>query len=361
MAAPARPLDTHFQLRLPEAAPRPILVPDPPPLKPGQRDDVARLRASLEGRIAAKVMNATELIRAVENRSRDEFLPTTLRPLDTLLGGGLPRGKAIEIAGRRSAGRFSIVLSALAAATSIGEAAALIDLADNFDPQIGLANGIDLARVLWIRPRTLKQAVMAAEMIAATGFQLVVVDAGSHPIRGRRVPDASWVRLARTAEANGTAMMISTPYPLTGTATEAVVSAHTAHAKWLGRGKSPRILAGTTVAITLEKHRHLRPGRSETLAFRTEDAVLVEQCAVGSGQCAAEPVAQTLLSVPAQARVPVPQPRNGSRSSEPGEGRASRAYPLRTQDSGLRTSTGLSTASDARTSAVRGLRSAVPS
>ncbi len=280
MAAPARRLDTQFKLWLSEAALRPILVPDPPPLQPGQRDDVARLRASLDARIAARLTNATELIRAVANRSRDEFLATTLAPLDSLLGGGVPRGKAIEIAGRRSAGRFSIVLSALAAATSAGEAAALIDLGDNFDPQIGAANGIHLLRVLWIRPRTLKQAVMAAEMIAATGFQLVVVDAGSHPIRGRRVPDASWIRLARTAEANGTAMMISTPYPLTGTATEAVVSAHTARAKWLGRGKSPRILAGTTVAITLEKHRHIRPGRSETLAFRTEDAALVEECAV---------------------------------------------------------------------------------
>jgi recA bacterial DNA recombination protein len=306
---------------------------------------VKRLRASLESRVAAKVMNATELIRAVTNRSRDEILPTTLAPFDALLGGGLPRGKAIEIAGRRSAGRFSIVLSALAAATSIGEAAALIDLGDNFDPQIGQANGIELTRLLWIRPRTLKQAVMAAEMIAATGFQLVVVDAGSHPIRGRRVPDASWVRLARTAEANGTAMMISTPYPLTGTATEAVVSAHTAHAKWLGRGKSPRILAGTTVAITLEKHRHLRPGRSETLAFRTEDAVLVEQCADCGPQTADRGPQMADERVQSRGVTPLPPGEGGSDSasprdaeSEPGEGRASRADPLRTQHSGLSTS-----------------------
>jgi hypothetical protein len=280
MAAPARRLDSQSQLRLPHAVPaKPVLLPIPLPVEPGERDEVKRLRASLETRIAAKVMNATELIRAVANRTRDEVLPTTLAPLDALLGGGLPRGKAIEIAGRRSAGRFSIVVSALAAATSIGEAAALIDLGDNFDPQIGEANGIELARLLWIRPHTLKQAVMAAEMIVATGFQLVVVDAGSHPIRGRRVPDAAWVRLARTAEANGTAMMISTPYALTGTATEAVVSAHTARAKWLGRGKAPRILAGTTVTITLEKHRHIRPGRSETLSFSTEDAILVDESA----------------------------------------------------------------------------------
>jgi hypothetical protein len=265
-------------------------------------------------------MNATELIRAVANRTRDEVLPTTLAPLDALLGGGLPRGKAVELAGRRSAGRFSIVLSALAAATSAGEAAALVDLGDNFDPQIGEANGIDLARLLWIRPHTLKQAVMAAEMIAATGFQLVIVDAGSHPIRGRRVPDAAWVRLARTAEANGTAMMISTPYPLTGTAIEAVVSSHTARAQWLGRGKSPRILAGTSVVITLEKHRHIRPGRSETLSFSNEDAILVDETADRRPRTTGESAASRAQSAGA-----------------PGEGRGSRTNPLRTQDSALRT------------------------
>jgi hypothetical protein len=222
----------------------------------------------------AQVTSAAELLRALETRRRDDLLSTTLAPFDALLGGGLSRGKAVELTGRRSSGRFSIVLSALAASTSLGEAATLVDLGDNFDPQIGEANGIDLRRMLWIRPHTLKQAVMAVEMIAATGFQLVILDAGSHPIRGRRVPEASWVRLARTAEAHGTAMLISTPYSLTGTATEAHVAAHTGRAKWIGRGDGPRVLAGIDVTITLEKHRHLRPGRSERLSFRTIESCL---------------------------------------------------------------------------------------
>jgi hypothetical protein len=321
MAAPARRLDSQSQLRLPHAVPaKPVLLPVPLPVEPGERDEVKRLRASLESRIAAKVMNATQLIRAVANRTRDEVLPTTLAPLDALLGGGLPRGKAVEIAGRRSAGRFSIVVSALAAATSIGEAAALIDLGDNFDPQIGEANGIELTRLLWIRPHTLKQAVMAAEMIVATGFQLVVVDAGSHPIRGRRVPDAAWVRLARTAEANGTAMMISTPYALTGTATEAVVSAHTARAKWLGRGKAPRILAGTTVTLTLEKHRHIRPGRSETLSFSTEDAILVDRNADQTADRRPQTADTRRTSAP---RVPpLPAGEGGATDGSEAEGRS---------------------------------------
>ena len=54
---------------------------------------------------------------------------------------------------------------------------------------------------------------MSAEMIAATGFQMVAVDLGLHPLRGRRVGDAAWVRLARSAEASGTAMLISTRSP----------------------------------------------------------------------------------------------------------------------------------------------------
>ncbi|HEY2093394.1 MAG TPA: hypothetical protein VGJ81_16060 [Thermoanaerobaculia bacterium] len=254
----------------PQPVERPRLVPPSPPPIPGERDDVRELRALLGG----KVTNATELIRALDTRRRDDVLATTLAPFDALLGGGLPRGKVVELTGRRTAGRFSIVIAALAASTSLGEAAALIDLGDHFDPQIGELTGIDLRRMLWIRPHTLKQAVMSVEMIAAAGFQLVVLDAGSHPIRGRRVPDAAWVRLARAAEAHGTVLMIATPYALTGTASEAHISARRARPKWIGGGKSPRILAGIDVSITLEKHRHRKPGAHATLLFRTVESWL---------------------------------------------------------------------------------------
>jgi len=273
MASPARPLLDFAPLQLPLA--RPTLVPPPPPVPPGERDEVRQLRASLEARVAARVTSATELLHALDNRRRDDLLPTTLAPFDVLLGGGLPRGKVVELASRRrAAGRFSIVMSAIAAATSAGEAAVLIDTGDNLDPRIAEAAGVDLRRLLWIRPEFLKHAVMAAETIAAAGFQLVALDAGTHPMRGRRVPDAAWVRLARSAEAHGNAMLISTPYPLTGTASEAVIAAHDSRAKWSGGGKSPRILAGIELKLTLQKHRHLRPGKCETLLLRTYESCL---------------------------------------------------------------------------------------
>jgi hypothetical protein len=258
-------------------------------------------------------MNATELIRALEKTRRDETLPTTLDAFDTLLGGGLPRGKMVELTGRRGVGRFSIVMATLAAATSMGEAAVLVDLGDHFDPRTAEESGVDLKRVLWIRPKTLKEAVMSVEMIAATGFQLVILDVGLHPIKSRRVPEAAWVRLARTAEAQGTAMLVSTPYPLTGTASEAVIVAERTRMQWLGRGLTPRLLAGATTVLRLEKHRHRKPGQLSSLALRVAElpsCPVTEGLHVTSGQPGA---LHQATGQPGNLATPVsatPQPRN---------------------------------------------------
>ncbi|MGZ8869415.1 MAG: hypothetical protein ACXW2P_13815 [Thermoanaerobaculia bacterium] len=273
MAAIAPRLQTQFQLLELPSRRKPTLVPPPPPVEPGQSEAVRHLRSTLEAAVAAKVTSAAELIRALDKSRRDESLPTTLPSFDTLLGGGLQRGKVIELVARRASGRFSVVLSALVAATSIGEAAALIDLGDHFDPQLAEANGVDLKRLLWVRPHNMKQAVMAAEMLTATGFQLVILDAGLHPLRGkRRAPDAAWVRLARAAEAHGTAMLVSSPFALTGTTSEGVIRAEFARAQWLGKGKSPRLLAGVSAQFVLERHRHIRPGAKAAASLITADS-----------------------------------------------------------------------------------------
>lgn len=270
MAATAPRLDTQFRLLdlYSPSRQKPSLVPPPPAVETGQLDAVTRLRATLDAAMARKIVNGSELIRALDKARREESIPTTLDAFDKLLGGGLQRGKVVELIARRAAGRFSVAMASLVAATTMGEAAALVDLGDHFDPQVAEMNGVDLQRLLWIRPHTLKQAVMSAEMITATGFQLVILDVGLHPLKGRRVPDASWVRLARAAEAHGTAMLISSPYALTGTASEAVLKGNVARAQWLGRGKSPRLLAGVNASFTLEKHRHIRPGHSASLELR---------------------------------------------------------------------------------------------
>ena len=268
MVAPVRSLPQQIRLLKPSL---PYIVPAPPLVEPDTSEAVRSLRSKFEPALARQITSGTELLRALNRRQREEVLPTTIDGIDALLDGGVARGKMTEIAGRGA--RFPIVIAMLAAATSVGEAAALIDVGDAFDPQGAEAAGVDLKRLLWIRPKTLKQAVAAAEMITATGFQLVIVDAGPPPLKGR-VPDASWVRLARSAEAHRNALVISSPYPLTGTTSEAMLRAAAARGRW-----KEGLLTGITTAVKLEKHRKKRPGEATRLYFDT-----VEYAAANGGR-----------------------------------------------------------------------------
>src|SRR3954447_4710375 len=268
MAVLARCPDSQFQLLEAPPIPRPLITPQM--VESAQGQALRNLRASLEASIAAKLTSGSELVRAVARQRREEILPTTIAPLDALLGGGLARGKVTEIAGRGT--RFSIVIAALASSTSIGEAAALIDASDSFDPQLAEAAGVDLRRLLWVRPQTMKETVTAAEMTGATGFQLVIIDMGSRRPPGRRVPDAAWVRLSRVAESHGATILVSAPYALTGATSAAMILAYAPRPRWLGRGNAPRVLAGIETKLKLEKHRRLRPGQSTSVFFQCEEA-----------------------------------------------------------------------------------------
>lgn len=185
-------------------------------------------------------------------KERASPLPTGLDAVDRLLGGGLPRGRLTELVGRRSSGRFSVVLAALATATSCGEAAALVDRGGYFDPQAARDAGVELERVLWARPRRVKEALAAAEMLLATGFPLVVVDLGLPPLCGA-APEAAWVRLARAAESENAVLVLSSPYRVSGFAAGAVVRMDEGRSLWVGGGGSPRLLVGAASRLSLER------------------------------------------------------------------------------------------------------------
>jgi hypothetical protein len=82
-------------------------------------------------------------------------------------------------------------------------------------------------------------------------------------------------------------MLVSSPYPLTGTASEAVVKGYVSRTKWIGR--SPRLLAGMEMSLTLEKHRHLKPGSSTTLLFSVAELL---SCSVARSLAPSNPATQ---------------------------------------------------------------------
>ena len=81
--------------------------------------------------------------------------------------------------------------------TGAGEAAALVDQGGQLDPQTAVGIGVDLERLLWLRPQNLGDSLAAAELLVHTGFPLVALDLGLPPVRGR-APLAAWLRLAPT-------------------------------------------------------------------------------------------------------------------------------------------------------------------
>ncbi len=240
-------IDAHATLLSLESTGRPAA-------KPATGHLLKRLRASLAPPLQGRLQSARELARTRAEAERQPF-PTAWPAFDRLLAGGLPCGQLLELHGGRSCGRFSAVLTALAAATGVGEAAALVDLGDHLDPIAAAAMGVDLERLLWLRPQSVRHALAAAEMLIGGGFPLVVLELGSPPLPGSRGIESFWLRLARAAQAQGTALLVSSPYRVSGTAAAAVLRAGGARAAWHGEADGPRLLQGISCRLDLEKRR----------------------------------------------------------------------------------------------------------
>lgn len=227
--------------------------------------------------LLGQVRRGRDLLRAREAVHREEPFPTGLALVDAGLAGGLERGLVTEVVGARSCGRFALVLSTLARATAAGHAAALVDLGDGLDPSLARRAGCALERLLWVRPRTVREALAGAEIALGGGFPLVVVDLGPPPLHGTRGVDTAWMRLRQACEKHRAALLVSTPYRVSGPAARRLVSltsqvpvAKRRGGVWLGAGREPRLLAGLEAAIDFERGEKRGAG---TLFERTSFAV----------------------------------------------------------------------------------------
>lgn len=211
-----------------------------------------------------------ELLESLQAREASPPLPTRVPGLDGLQGGGLRRGTLIELVGGRSSGRFAVALASLASATAGGELAALIDLGDALDPRAAQEAGVELSRLLWARPRRLKDAVLAAETALGAGFSLVVLDCGVKPQPWKSLPAACWTRLARLCELHDAVCLLVAPRELAGSAAGSIVTVLRAKAQWLGPAKSRPLLAGLSVRV-VAKTRRAGPPRETALSLPVEE------------------------------------------------------------------------------------------
>jgi len=172
-------------------------------------------------------MNAAATKKQIESALADRFgdvferyerLPT--KTLSTGIGEidnalhGFPRGAITEIHGTASSGRTSLMLSALAAATSQEEICTLVDCSDTFDLSSAAKADVDFNRLLWIRcGHNLERAFKAVDLVLhAGGFGLVALNLCDVPAKTvRRVISTWWFRFRRTLENTPNALIVLTP------------------------------------------------------------------------------------------------------------------------------------------------------
>jgi hypothetical protein len=136
-------------------------------------------------------------------------LSTGLALLDQILGGGLPKSAITElISSGTSAGSASLIHALLRSAQRNRHFVTLIDGSDSFDP--GSSENSTLRHLLWIRCRKAFDAIKAADLLLRDGnFPLVIVDLVLNATDEiRKIPQTSWYRLQRLAEAVPSACLV---------------------------------------------------------------------------------------------------------------------------------------------------------
>lgn len=182
-------------------------------------------------------------------------LSTGIGVLDTVLEGGLPRGKISEIVGTPSSGRTGLILSILAQAIAKKELVAYIDAFDSLDPSFAIKAGVKLKQLLWVRcGASQEKAFKAADIIAPTGkFGVLVLDLtpAENPFkrcRVKRAPLSSWFRLQRSLQGTPTLLLIIGQESTAGSAASVTVSLRRCKVQWCfasGDDSSPSLASLT--------------------------------------------------------------------------------------------------------------------
>jgi hypothetical protein len=137
-------------------------------------------------------------------------LRTGLPPLDDLLpAGGFVLGQAVELWGEPASGRTSLALLAVAAAHREARLCAYVDGPQELYPPAAAALGVDLNRLLWVRPGSPRQLVWATLQLLRSGaFAGVVLDLTR---TGQRLAWAQGKKLTDAAAQGGSALLLLTP------------------------------------------------------------------------------------------------------------------------------------------------------
>ncbi|GAB4201375.1 MAG: recombinase RecA [Coleofasciculaceae cyanobacterium] len=110
-------------------------------------------------------------------RMRVETISSGAITLDLALGGGLPKGRIIEIYGPESSGKTTLALHAVAEVQKAGGVAAFVDAEHALDPTYSAALGVDIENLLVSQPDNGEAAMeIVDQLVRSSAVDIVVID-----------------------------------------------------------------------------------------------------------------------------------------------------------------------------------------
>ncbi|WP_247216213.1 recombinase RecA [Synechococcus sp. C9] len=111
------------------------------------------------------------------SRIKVETVPSGALTLDLALGGGLPKGRVVEIYGPESSGKTTVALHAVAEVQKRGGIAAFVDAEHALDPAYAEVLGVDVQNLLVSQPDHGEAALEIVDsLVRSTAVDIIVVD-----------------------------------------------------------------------------------------------------------------------------------------------------------------------------------------
>ncbi|XP_021741976.1 DNA repair protein recA homolog 1, chloroplastic [Chenopodium quinoa] len=109
-----------------------------------------------------------------------ETFPSGCLTLDFALGGGLPKGRIVEVYGPESSGKTTLALHAIAEIQKLGGNAMLVDAEHAFDAAYSKSLGVDVENLIVCQPDNGEMALEIADRMCRSGaIDLICIDSVS--------------------------------------------------------------------------------------------------------------------------------------------------------------------------------------
>lgn len=144
----------------------------------GNADKMAAFEAALKEMNGFFKSDVGSIIAKLGDRPINiETISTGSLVLNSILGGGLGRGRIIEIFGAESSGKTTIALTAAADVQSRGGTVAFIDFENALDPRYARKLGVDIENMAVAQPDYAEQGLDLVQKLAESAVvDLIIVD-----------------------------------------------------------------------------------------------------------------------------------------------------------------------------------------